>query len=77
MPIDPTSASPREIEAYLRDVILKTFGDKVENKSNVYAHRGYYSVSLVLENEKYVEFNNFRRGDVKQIARSLRALKVK
>lgn len=73
--IDPTTAKPREIEGYLRNVILKTFGDEAENNSKVFARSGYYSVSVNLEKEKYIQFNNFRRGDVKKIARAIRAMR--
>lgn len=73
--IDIKTAKPREIEAYLRETVRRYHGDVAENESNIYAHRGYYTVSFQMENVKYVEFQNFRRGDVPKIAKAIRAMK--
>jgi hypothetical protein len=73
--IDLKTAKPREIEGYLREVILRTLGDAVENKSDIHASRGYYSVHIELPTSKYVEFQNFRRSDVPKIVKVIRALK--
>ena len=75
MAIDIATATPREIEAYLRETVRKYHGDVAENGSTINASRGYYSVSFMMESDKYVEFRNFRRKDVKRIAKSIRALK--
>jgi hypothetical protein len=71
---DFETMKPREIEAYLREAILKTFGDEVENRSSVTASKGYYSVYIVAD-EKQFNFSNFRKGEAGKIAKSIRALK--
>lgn len=73
--IDLKTAKPREIEAYLRETVRKYHGDVAENGSTIYAKRGYYTVSFMMENDKYVEFQNFRRDDVPKIAKAIRAMK--
>lgn len=73
--IDPLTAKPREIEAYLREVIREVFGDTVENLSKVISSHGFYSVSIVAGSELY-DFTNFRRAKVKQIAKAIRLLKA-
>lgn len=73
--IDLKTAKPREIEGYLREVVRKTFGDEAENQSTIYAKKGYFTVNLRLPGEKYLDFENFRRGDAKKIAKAIRAMK--
>ena len=65
---------PREIESYLRGVILDVFGDKVENNSGVYAFSGYYRVYIATERQNY-QFLNFRKTETGKIAKAIRALK--
>ena len=65
---------PREVEAYLRGVILDVFGDKVENNSGVYAMNGYYRVYVATERQNY-QFLNFRKTETGKIAKAIRALK--
>jgi hypothetical protein len=72
---DFSTMTPRAIEAYLRDVILKALGDKVENASGVYARNGYYTVSVNLSSNSYVQFSNFRKRDAGKIAQAIRGLK--
>jgi hypothetical protein len=71
---DFQAMKPREIEAYLREVILKTFGDKVENNSGVYAMNGFYRVYIATDKQNY-QFINFRKGDAPKITKAIRALK--
>jgi hypothetical protein len=73
--IDFSTMTPRAIEAYLRDVILKALGDKVENASGVYARNGYYTVSLNFPDSSFVQFENFRKRDAGKIVKAIRALK--
>lgn len=73
--IDTRTATPREIEGYLSEVVRKTLGDAVQNNSTIYAKRGYFTVNIQLESNRYVDFENFRRADVKRIAKAIRALK--
>lgn len=73
--IDVLTAKPREIEAYLREVVRKSHGDVVENNAAINASSGYYSVSFTMDGDKRVEFDNFRRKDVKKIAKAIRAMK--
>ena len=72
---DLSKAKPREVEAYLRQVILDTFGDEVENRTSISASHGYYSVQVTLLDERYIEFSNFRKKDAGRIAKAIRALK--
>jgi hypothetical protein len=68
---------PRAVEAYLRNVILKTFGDKVENYARVYATHGRYNVQFDADGvgHQVVAFQGFRKSDVGKIAKAIRALK--
>jgi hypothetical protein len=74
-PIDFNSMKPREVEAYLREQVRRTFGDAVENKSSIFSTRGYYSVSVDRGANSNVEFINFRKGEAGKIAKAIRALK--
>ena len=71
---DFQAMKPRAVEAYLRQVILKTFGDKVENNSGVYAMNGFYRVYITTDKQNY-QFINFRKSDAGKIAKAIRALK--
>lgn len=71
---DFSAMKPREVEGYLRQVILRTFGDEVENQSSILARHGYYSV-LVIVNKQRFRFHNFRKGNAGKIARAIAALK--
>jgi len=73
--IDLTTMKPRAIEGYLRDVILKTLGDKIENESSVTSRRGRYTVEIDTGGWGLVEFKNFRKSEAKKIAKAIRALK--
>lgn len=70
--IDLMVAKPREIEAYLRNVILKAHGDAIENASTITSSHGAFRVTLHIDKEVH-EFN-FRRGSAKKIAKAIRAL---
>ena len=70
---DFSTMKPREVEAYLRDVILKAHGDAVENNAVILARSGYYTVSLDIGGAFY-GFNNFRKKDAGKIAKAIRSL---
>lgn len=79
--IDFDTARPRQIEAFLREVIRKAFGDTVENQSSVFSSRGYYTVWINSEllvradgAESAYHFENFRRTEAPRIAKAIRAL---
>lgn len=68
---------PREVEGRLRQAILETFGDEVENASTVTSSRGYYSVKVNLEADgAYYEFARFRKKNVGKIIKAIRHLTV-
>lgn len=72
---DFQAMAPREVEAYLRQVILRALGDAVENSALVWAVRGgYYNVHLTFARERTAEFKNFRKSEVPRIAKAIRAL---
>ena len=75
--LDLSTAKPREVEAYLREQVRRYLGDEVENRARVYAARGYYSVYITLDSDRYVEFQNFRKTDAGKIAKAIRALGAK
>lgn len=66
---------PREVESYFRDLILKTFGNEVEDKANINSHRGSYYVSFTHEGVDYAF--RFKKVNAARVAKSIRALKVK
>ena len=70
---DFSTYKPREVEAYLRQVILDAHGDAVENNAVVIARKGYYTVSIDIKGA-YYGFNNFRKKDAGKIAKAIKAL---
>jgi hypothetical protein len=72
---DFSTMKPREVESYLREVILSTFGDGIENSASVTASKGYYTVAVEMSDSSVVEFKNFRKKEAKRIAKAIRALK--
>ena len=74
--IDFSTAKPREVEGHIRTVILKTFGDEIENDAKVNASHGFYDVEFSIDGgDKEVKFTNFRKTDAPKIAKAIRALK--
>lgn len=73
--MDLATAKPRQVEAYLREVVRKSFGDEIENAANIYARAGFYTVQFSLPSGEFHGFNNFRKKDAKRIAKAIRALK--
>lgn len=77
---DFEAMKPREVEAYLRQVILDTFGDNVENVSSVFSGHGYYTVWIDLTKrgghgkDQSYGFENFRKTEAPKIAKAIRAL---
>lgn len=70
-----STMKPRDVEAYLREQVLKTFGDEVENKTIIQSSHGYYSVGIRIDTKRYLSFTNFRKTDAPKIVKSMRALK--
>lgn len=71
--IDFKTAKPRQVEAYLREVVRKALGNTVEDTSSITSNRGYYNVYLKLGTRE-VAFSNFRKTDAPKIAKAIRAL---
>lgn len=69
-----STMKPRQVEAYLRQRILRLFGDTVENASKVTSAHGYYHVILQLNKRKSVFFDSFRKTEVPQIVKTLKTL---
>lgn len=72
---DLTTAKPREVESYLRSQVLRLFGNEIEDKTRITASRGYYSLELPFLAQGAVLFENFRKKEVPQILKALKALK--
>ena len=73
MKLDLSTAKPREIEAYFRDLLLRTFGNKVEDSANINSHSGSYYVSFSHEGVDYAF--RFKKKSTAKIAKAIRALK--
>ena len=74
MTTDLTKLKPRALEAYLREVIRKTHGDKVENGAYAYATSGgNYTVVFSVGEEEY-SFT-FKKKSAARIVKAIRALK--
>lgn len=71
---DFKTMKPRDVEAYLREQVRKIFGDKVENASAIYSSRGYYYIEADLLDGRVISFKNFRKTQVPQIVKAMRAL---
>lgn len=65
---------PREVEAYLREQVLKIFGNEVEDGTTITASNGRYTLSV---SSVIYEFSvgKFRKKDVPRIIKSLKFLK--
>lgn len=72
---DLTQLKPRDLESYFRDLILKTFGNRVEDAADINTHSGSYYVAF--------EFNGlhcaykFKKRNANEVARVIRALNPK
>jgi len=66
---------PRELEGYFRDLLLKTFGNDVEDAANVNSHSGAYYVSFTAEGVDYAF--RFKKKSAAKIAKTIRGLKGK
>lgn len=75
--MDFSTMKPREVESYLRWEILDLFGNLVEDASSIAAHNGYYSVDIIFGSGRCVFFGNFRKQQVPQIVKAMKALSVK
>lgn len=70
---DFQSMKPREVEAYFRQLLLETFGNKVEDEAIVTAKRGAYYISFDFDDD-VIEFG-FKKKSANKIAKAIRALK--
>lgn len=70
--INLSKAKPREVESYLRNGILRMFGDKVENLSQITSAHGYYDVEVRWPDKRSIRFENFRKGQASQILKTLK-----
>lgn len=64
---------PREVESYFRDLLLRTFGNAVEDSANVNAHSGSYYVSFTHEGVDYAF--RFKKKSASKIAKAIRSVK--
>lgn len=69
---DFTVMTPRAVEAYFRQLILDTFGNKAENASSVTSGHGSYNVNIRVD-ESHYEFR-FKKKTAAKIAKAIRAL---
>jgi hypothetical protein len=73
--VDPTTLPPRKLEAYFRDLLLRTFGNSVEDSADVTAHSGSYYVSFEFEGIDYAF--RFKKKNAEKVAKVIRALNQK
>lgn len=64
---------PREVESYLREQVLKAFGDAVENNTKITSGHGFYSVDVQHNGEAY-SMGHFRKSEVPRVVKALRYL---
>jgi hypothetical protein len=64
---------PREIEAYFKQLLLDTFGNAVEDYSEIRASHGTYTVAFNYDGQ-YSSFA-FKKKSAPKIAKAIRALK--
>jgi hypothetical protein len=71
---DLTALKSKDLLTYYRDLIRKTFGDKVENESDVFAYSGgNYRISFQVGDQSYAF--GFKKKSANKVARAIRALK--
>lgn len=73
MRFDPSTAKPREVEAFLRSAVLESFGNKVEDKATINSSHGFYNV-YITQDDKQFNFLNFRKKDAPRIAKAIAKL---
>jgi len=71
--VDPTTLKPRQLEAYFRDLLLRTFGNSVEDSADVNTHSGSYYVSFEVEGIDCAY--RFKKKNANKIANVIRSLK--
>jgi len=72
--LDFTTAKPREIEGYFREVLRKTCGDSIENKATVNSSHGSYHVAFEVDGAEF-RFD-FKKKNAQRVAKAIRALKL-
>lgn len=70
---DFQAMKPREVEAYFRDLVLKQFGNKVEDQADVTTHSGSYYISFSHDGVDYAF--KFKKKSAGRIAKVIRSLK--
>lgn len=67
------TATPREIEAYFSELLLKTFGNKVQDEADISAAKGSYHVYFALDGAGFAF--DFKRKSAERVVKAIRALK--
>lgn len=70
---DLTTLKPREIEAYFRDLLLREFGNKVEDGADITSHSGSYYITFDADGVHYAF--GFKKRNANRIAKVIRSLK--
>lgn len=72
--LDP-KVKPRQIEAYFSELLLKCFGNKVQDEADIDAWKGSYNILFTLDGADYAF--SFKRRNAERVAKAIRALKTK
>jgi hypothetical protein len=70
---DLTKLKPRQVEAYFRDLILKTFGNKTEDGADITSHSGSYYITFDDAEGVHYAFG-FKKRNAKSVARAIRGI---
>lgn len=72
MTTDFSKLSPRQVEGYFSQLILKTFGNRVQDDAQITSSHGSYRVEFWV-NDASFQFR-FKKKSSPRIARAIRAL---
>ena len=75
MKIDFQTAKPSQIEEYFSQLLLRTFGNKVQDQADVKASHGSYHVYFAVDGAGFAF--DFKRKSAARVAAAIRALKTK
>ena len=70
--LDP-KVKPRAIESYFSDLLLKTFGNKVQDEADISAAKGSFHVYFAIDGAGFAF--DFKRKSAARIVKAIRALK--
>ena len=70
---DFQTMKPSEIEEYFSQLLLRTFGNKVQDQADIQSSHGSYHVYFALDGAGFAF--DFKRKSAERVAKAIRALR--